>query len=353
MRSLYRALDLAPGADDAQIKAAFRDLAKKSHPDVSAGDAGSAERFKEVHRAYRLLRDPHTRAVLDHMVAEARATTRRRWLMSMATMAAVFVLTVGSGLLFLAWRADHQVAILADTKAPAVEPERGAAAKEAKPAQMVAAIPAVEEPGQKRTQSGPPTAHAAPLVAETDRLLTEKPQPKKLAAAETISSWAPAPAIAPQTTERQEVWSAYQSTRFGFSLKYPAHVFAPVADEQDGEVLFVSHDGRARLRVSGRPFSRALTLPVYRRKLIEQRYGGAALERTPLHKTWFALSGSLGDKKFYERVVCSCDGRALHVWQLTYPPAERAFYEPIVDEIRRSYRREGEDEEGHCRRSQA
>jgi hypothetical protein len=43
----------------------------------------------------------------------------------------------------------------------------------------------------------------------------------------------------------------------------------------------------------------------------------------------------------------------LHVWELAYPPAERAFYEPIVEEIRRSYRREGEDEAGHCRRSQA
>jgi hypothetical protein len=273
--------------------------------------------------------------------------------MSMATMAAAFVLTVGSGLLFLAWQPDHQVATLAETKAPAPEPLRGAEDKEAKPAQTVAAVAAMEEPGQKRTQSEWSTAPADALVAQPEEVLIEKPQAKKLGAAETMSSRAPALAVAPQTTDRQEAWSAYQNTRFGFSLKYPAHVFAPVAGEQDGEVLFVSHDGRARLRVSGRPFSRAIALPVYRRRLIEQRYGGAAFERTPLHKTWFALSGSLGDKKFYERVVCSCDGRALHTWQLTYPPAERALYEPIVDEIRRSYRREGEDEEGHCRRSQA
>jgi hypothetical protein len=84
-----------------------------------------------------------------------------------------------------------------------------------------------------------------------------------------------------------------------------------------------------------------------------QKYSDAVFDRAPLHKTWFALSGSRGDKKFYARVVCSCDARSLHAWQLTYPPAERSFYEFIVEEIRRSYRREGEDEEGHCRRSQA
>jgi hypothetical protein len=49
----------------------------------------SGERFKELHQAYRLLRDPQTRAVLDHIVAQAHAATRRRWLMAMATMTRV------------------------------------------------------------------------------------------------------------------------------------------------------------------------------------------------------------------------------------------------------------------------
>lgn len=84
-----------------------------------------------------------------------------------------------------------------------------------------------------------------------------------------------------------------------------------------------------------------------------EQYGKAVFDDTPLHKTWFALSGTRSDKKFYARVVCSCDARSLHAWELTYPPSEGGFYEPIVEEIRRSYRRQGEDEEGHCRRSQA
>jgi curved DNA-binding protein CbpA len=65
MSNFYRLLGVAPHADDAQIKIAFRRLAKRFHPDLNAGDAGAEQRFKDINRAYATLRDPSARAAYD------------------------------------------------------------------------------------------------------------------------------------------------------------------------------------------------------------------------------------------------------------------------------------------------
>jgi DnaJ-domain-containing protein 1 len=50
-------LGLDGSASQAEVKAAFRDLAKKHHPDANPGDEAAAERFKSVVAAYELLRE--------------------------------------------------------------------------------------------------------------------------------------------------------------------------------------------------------------------------------------------------------------------------------------------------------
>lgn len=51
-----RVLELEPGATPAQVKASYRRLAKRHHPDANPGDARAAERFQAVRVAYDLLR---------------------------------------------------------------------------------------------------------------------------------------------------------------------------------------------------------------------------------------------------------------------------------------------------------
>ncbi|MBN2223462.1 MAG: J domain-containing protein [Deltaproteobacteria bacterium] len=51
----YRILGLVPGADAGQVKAAYKRLAKRWHPDRCAGDRRAATRFQKINKAYRTI----------------------------------------------------------------------------------------------------------------------------------------------------------------------------------------------------------------------------------------------------------------------------------------------------------
>lgn len=65
MSDLYKTLGVARTADQAEIKSAYRKLAKKYHPDLNPGDAEIERRFKEVNAAYGVLGDAEKRARYD------------------------------------------------------------------------------------------------------------------------------------------------------------------------------------------------------------------------------------------------------------------------------------------------
>ena len=50
-----------------EIKIAYRDQAKKYHPDVNSGDSRAEERFKDINEAYKILSEPTTRKKYDRM----------------------------------------------------------------------------------------------------------------------------------------------------------------------------------------------------------------------------------------------------------------------------------------------
>ena len=64
-RDYYEVLGIGKNATDAEIKSAYRKLAKKYHPDLNPGDKTAEEKFKEVNEANDVLSDPEKRKRYD------------------------------------------------------------------------------------------------------------------------------------------------------------------------------------------------------------------------------------------------------------------------------------------------
>ena len=68
-KDYYKTLGVSEAATQEDIKKAFRDLARKCHPDLAKaeGKVSSEERFKEINEAYEVLKDPEKRKKYDRL----------------------------------------------------------------------------------------------------------------------------------------------------------------------------------------------------------------------------------------------------------------------------------------------
>ena len=88
-RDPYQVIGVSPDASEAEIKKAFRRLARELHPDVNRHDPEAEEKFKEAAEAYEILSDSERRATYDRYGFEGLdsrgfASTAHGWTESMA-----------------------------------------------------------------------------------------------------------------------------------------------------------------------------------------------------------------------------------------------------------------------------
>jgi len=70
MRSYYEILGISKGSSVDEVKKAYRNLARKHHPDVDKSQ-GAEQRFKEINEAYQVLSDPQKKEAYDRFGKEA------------------------------------------------------------------------------------------------------------------------------------------------------------------------------------------------------------------------------------------------------------------------------------------
>ena len=76
MRDPYEVLGVSKGASEAEIKSAYRRLAKKLHPDANKHDAKAASRFAELNSAYEIAGDADKRKAFDRGEIDAEGKPR-------------------------------------------------------------------------------------------------------------------------------------------------------------------------------------------------------------------------------------------------------------------------------------
>lgn len=153
----YKVLDVTRRATQADIKAAYRRLAKQYHPDLNSDDSSHLhERFTQVTRAYRVLGDPRLKLRFDRGELEGPA-------------------------LDAALRADPVEPAAAPAPRPAAAPERPDAAAPSRPSYK----PQVVKPPR---EEAPPAPQEKPKAAES--------RPSEASAATPASAPAPTPTSA-------------------------------------------------------------------------------------------------------------------------------------------------------------
>jgi DnaJ-class molecular chaperone len=75
-KDYYKTLGVAKTASEKEIKAAYRKLARKHHPDVNPGNKEAEARFKDIGEAYEVLGDKEKRKQYDELGANWKAYSR-------------------------------------------------------------------------------------------------------------------------------------------------------------------------------------------------------------------------------------------------------------------------------------
>jgi curved DNA-binding protein CbpA len=71
MVNYYKVLKVSPKASNAEIKSAYRRLARKLHPDVNGNSQNDTREFAEIAKAYEIIGNPKSRAEYDRRILQA------------------------------------------------------------------------------------------------------------------------------------------------------------------------------------------------------------------------------------------------------------------------------------------
>ena len=137
----------------------------------------------------------------------------------------------------------------------------------------------------------------------------------------------------------EDGWVTYVNDELGYNFYYPSTFFEPQAIATETRAkTFLSPDKRAKIVVSAVENDEGFTLAGYRAAILGEFGGYEQLDYSPKGQSWFVLSGYRGENIYYQKVLFSCGGRIINVFSVTFPTADRAFYEGLVEVMEDNFR---------------
>ena len=134
-------------------------------------------------------------------------------------------------------------------------------------------------------------------------------------------------------------WTEFRNERFGLALRNPADVFVSQRSSETGDGdLFETPDRKGRLLVGAIQNKDGFTPRSYQTFIARQSYPGLRIDYAPVGQSWAVLSGTLGPTMVYEKIMFSCGGDVINSFAMTYPIAERQFYDPLIEAIEDTFR---------------
>jgi hypothetical protein len=137
----------------------------------------------------------------------------------------------------------------------------------------------------------------------------------------------------------EDGWTTYKNDELGYSFYFPSTFLEPQSIAAKSEAkTFLSPDKRAKVVVSAVENDEGFTLASYRSAILGEFGGYERLDYSPTGRTWFVLSGYRGENIYYQKVLFSCGNRVINVFSMTFPIADRAFYEGLVEIMEDNFR---------------
>ncbi|OBU88223.1 hypothetical protein [Chromobacterium subtsugae] len=132
----------------------------------------------------------------------------------------------------------------------------------------------------------------------------------------------------------------YANVRFPFSIPYPKGLLIPGEEPDNGDGLaFTSPDGQTVMTASGINNANDDTLQSeYRDDLKRPSESGQPRKVAfkTIKKDWFVISGTEGDKIFYQKTYLVDD--QFMTFDIRYPASQRAKWDPIVAHISKQFK---------------
>jgi hypothetical protein len=71
----------------------------------------------------------------------------------------------------------------------------------------------------------------------------------------------------------------------------------------------------------------------YQALIARKSYPRLRIDYAPVGRSWAVLSGAVGQTMIYEKIMFSCGGAVINSFTMTYPIAQRRFYDPLIEPI--------------------